>query len=229
MTENLTRTSVIMPVLNGRLYIRAALDSALLQLTPTDEIIVVDNGSSDCSMEVVASIKDERLRIFDEKIRGAAAARNTALRHATGNYIAFLDCDDLWPPGRQQGLLAVLRKNVAIGAAYGRFRLLFEHNIDPNIVHLDGVLSPIVCLNNFLFRKSVIDQIGYMDETLLAGEDTDYLLRLQESAIEIAPYDGDATIYRRHAANTTLRNETITGGVMGVLARRISRRRGNCP
>ena len=88
------RQSVIVPVKNGAVYIAVALQSALVQLAADDEIIVIDNGSSDNTVSVVRAIRDPRIRLIEESTPGPASARNAGLRAASGALVSFLDHDD---------------------------------------------------------------------------------------------------------------------------------------
>ena len=91
--------SVIIPTYNRAHCVSEAVDSVLAQVPPADEVIVIDDGSTDNTAEVLAGYGD-RITVLRQKNAGAAAARNTGIRHATGEWVAFLDSDDLWRPGR---------------------------------------------------------------------------------------------------------------------------------
>src|SRR5690242_11942220 len=95
-----TRTSVIVPVRNGVRFIREGIDSALQQLAPDDEIVVIDDASTDGTLSVLNRMQDRRIRVLAGSGRGVSSARNIGLAAASGTFIAFLDHDDLWPPER---------------------------------------------------------------------------------------------------------------------------------
>ena len=88
-------TSVIIPVRNGARFVREAIESALVQLSADDEVIVVDDASDDDTGGVVRQIDDRRIRLLDGTGRGVSSARNIGLAEATGEFVAFLDHDDL--------------------------------------------------------------------------------------------------------------------------------------
>lgn len=220
------RQSVIVPVLNGAAHILQALDSALRQLLPDDEVIVVDNGSTDDTATIVGSISDRRLTLIGEAREGPSAARNAGLRLATGALVSFLDHDDYWPDGRNAGLLAALRADPEANAAYGRLRVRVEPGCDDQgTAALDGTFAPSVGLQTHIFRRDLIDRTGLFDETMRFGEDTDYIARLRQAEWRPAAYDGDASVYRRHAGNATLNVAAKQRGLLSVLARNIQRRR----
>src|SRR4030042_308579 len=88
--------SVIMPCLNGERHIQAAIDSVLAQTFDDFELIVVDNGSTDRTPEILDAVNDPRLRVLTLTDRGVSLARNLGLRAARGTFIAFIDSDDSW-------------------------------------------------------------------------------------------------------------------------------------
>ena len=104
--------SIIMPSYNTAPYIRATIQSVLDQTYQNWELIIVDDCSTDNTDEVVAFIKDDRIRYFhNEKNSGAAVSRNSALREAKGRWIAFLDSDDLWMPEKLEKQISFMEKN----------------------------------------------------------------------------------------------------------------------
>lgn len=220
------RQSVIVPVRNGAAYIAEAIGSALPQLSADDEIVVVDNGSTDDTIAVVRALGDPRVRLIEEARPGPAAARNAGLRVATGTLISFLDHDDRWPEGRNAGLLAALAADPDADDAYGRLRVLVEPGADDQgFAALDGQFTPSVVLHVHLFRRAIIDRTGPMDETMPLGSDADYLARLQQAGMRSVVYDGDTSLYRRHGANITLDVAAKRAAMFGILARNLRRRR----
>ncbi len=219
------RVSVIMPAYNSERHIDAAIESCIKQLSNDDELIIIDNASTDSTALIVKENPDPRIRYLFESKQGVAAARNTGLHLARGKFVAFLDSDDLWPDDRQLPLIRLLETQPKIDAVYGRIRLLFDSPGSPRMTHLDGALAASVHLSPFLFRREVIERIGDMDETLRLGSDADYLARLQETGMRLLPWDGDALIYRQHETNITLMQEQFKKGQLGVIARKIRRNR----
>jgi glycosyltransferase involved in cell wall biosynthesis len=112
---------VIIPVLNGEAFIVEALTSVLSQLDREDEIVVVDDGSTDRTRRLLHG-HDDRVLVIDGPRRGPSAARNAGLGVARGALIAFLDHDDLWPPGRHRALLSAMEEEDRFNAAAGRIR-----------------------------------------------------------------------------------------------------------
>jgi glycosyltransferase involved in cell wall biosynthesis len=216
------RTSVIMPVRNGARFIAAALGSALSQLAADDEILVVDDASTDTTRAVLAGLADSRIRILDGLGQGVSSARNIGCAAARGEFVAFLDHDDLWPPSRHAALLQVLLADVGIDCAVGRLRLQLEPDaiILPQFVHMDGRLAANLSLCTALFRRRILDKVGGFDEDIRFGEDTDYFLRLVERNYRVVLCNTDTLIYRRHGTNATCDAEARETGFMQLLKRR---------
>lgn len=104
--------SIIMPSWNTERFIAETIQSVIDQTYKNWELIIVDDCSSDNTDEVVASFKDERIKyLHNEKNSGAALTRNRALREAQGEWIAFLDSDDLWTPVKLEHQIRFMRKN----------------------------------------------------------------------------------------------------------------------
>jgi glycosyltransferase involved in cell wall biosynthesis len=120
-TPGAATTSVVIALYNGAAFIAEAIESVRSQTRPVDEIIVVDDGSGDAGPDIVAAMDD--VTLLRQPNAGPSAARNAGLAQATGDYIAVLDADDLWPPGRQAVLAAVLDDEPDIGIVMGRQRL----------------------------------------------------------------------------------------------------------
>lgn len=110
--------SVVMPVYNKEKYVAASIQSILDQTYPYFELIVVDDGSTDGSADVIASVTDDRIRYIRQTNGGESAARNNGIRQAAHGYIAFLDSDDLWLPDYLERINALIDKYPEAGA-YG--------------------------------------------------------------------------------------------------------------
>ncbi len=222
MTSNDRRTSVILPVRNGVRFVEDAIRSALSQLASNDEILVVDDLSTDATRSVVANMGEPRIRLLDGLGRGVSSARNIGLAAATGEFVAFLDHDDLWPQARHAALLEALLANDELDCAMGRIRLRMEEDAIslPQLVDLDGQLAPNLSLCTGLFRRRILDLVGEFDEGMRFCEDTDYLMRLLEHNYRMLLCDVDALIYRRHTTNATCDVAGSKDGVMQLIRRR---------
>lgn len=224
----MTRHSVIIPVFNGQRYLGDAIASALVQLAADDEVLVVDNGSTDGTRDVVSAHPDARVRLLVLPTPSVSAARNLGVRESRGDFISFLDHDDLWPDGRHAGLLGAIRGTPGANAAHGRMRMLFEPESEADIAHyqhLDGLHVALSSAVVYMFARSLVERVGPFDETLAFGEDSDFVQRAVQSGMAAASYDGEALIYRRHAGNSTRDRNAMKRAAMDVLHRNIGRLR----
>lgn len=126
--QSTPRFSVVMPLYNKAAHVRAAIESALAQSFPAHEILVIDNGSTDGGRELAAAIGDERIKLFDLAAPGPGgyAGRNIGIRAASGDWIAFLDADDLW----QSDHLAVLAEGIGAAPGVRAAATRFDHVFD---------------------------------------------------------------------------------------------------
>src|SRR5262249_48662960 len=113
--------AALIPVWNGAAFLAEALESVLAQEPAVDEVVVIDDGSSD-EAGAIARSYGARVRCVRQEHRGLAAARNAAVRFSHGDLIAFLDADDIWPPERLSRLLGALEENPDCGIAQGRLQ-----------------------------------------------------------------------------------------------------------
>lgn len=126
--HSMPRFSVVMPLYNKAAHVRAAIDSVFSQTLVAHEIVVIDNGSTDGGREIVAAIGDERIKLLDLSTPGPGgyAGRNIGIRAARGDWIAFLDADDLWNPDH----LAVLAEGIKADPDARAAATRFDHKFD---------------------------------------------------------------------------------------------------
>lgn len=211
--------SVIMPVYNGERFLAQALDSALAQSMRSNEIIVVDDGSTDGSGALAdryAAAHPERVRVVHQENQGLPLARNAAIAVARGRYFALLDADDVWLPGHLAACVDVLERDPSVGLVHAdaedidaEGRLLLRGKWQPRWVH--GTQDPftaillrrqhVACLTA-VFRRSVIERIGGFDARFnrLGSEDRDLWLRIAEVANLVYLAELHAQ-YRVHGSN----------------------------
>lgn len=216
---------MILPVRNGGLFIGEAVRSALAQLDPVDELLVIDDGSTDDTVSVVAAIADPRVHILAAARRGVSAARNCGLAVARGTFIAFLDHDDYWPADRHRLLLSVLLNNCDVDGVFGRIRIRCEPDAvaTERFMHFDGAPAPISGVCCALYRRRLLDLISGFAEEMSMGEDADFNMRLIEAGARFVRHDSDALVYRRHAGNATNDARAVRTSMFDLLRRRSRR------
>jgi glycosyltransferase involved in cell wall biosynthesis len=200
--------SVIIPVYNGRTYVERALDSVLSQSHPAVEALVVDDGSTDGTGELLAAraTHDARVRVVTRPNGGLAAARNTGLEHARGDYLAFLDADDWLLPHKLELQLDVLQAHPDAGLVYSDYERFDERDgvtyAVPRGVPPRPFPEMLVYRNWFavmvpLLRRSLVERVGVFDTAFHAAEDWDYWYRCaQQASFVYAP--GVVAVYRQH-------------------------------
>ena len=182
------KISVIIPAYNVSSTIKSTVQSVLKQSFSDFELIVIDDGSTDNTKEIVRDIKDSRIKLFSYYNGGLSVARNRGLKQATGEYIAFLDADDLWTEDKLEKQLAVLQANPKAGVAYSWTRYIDEQGnmlYDCNPIAFEGNVLGQLLLTNFLHNGSnplicsqAVKLVGEFDPKLKSSEDWDYYLRL---------------------------------------------------
>ncbi|MBD2184528.1 glycosyltransferase [Planktothrix sp. FACHB-1355] len=180
--------SVIIPVYNGEKTIRETIESVLAQTFSDWELIIINDGSTDSTLEVIANIKDNRLKVFSYPNAKQAASRNRGLSIAHGEFIAFLDADDVWMPDKLELQLKALQTNTQAAIAYSWTDCIDESGQflrRGNHINLTGNVYAQMLLTDFLehgsnplIRRDALNQVGSFDESLPPAEDWDMWLRL---------------------------------------------------
>lgn len=184
---------IIIPSFNGAKYLPAAIESVISQTFEDWQIVLVDDGSTDNTTEVIGPYQARlgaKLRYIKQENRGLPAARNTAIRASSSEFLALLDADDVWLPCRLSSSLRVMAERPQAGLTYGLVKF-----IDPegrigeiflgNPRNAEGLIAPYIYMRTvelpcptITFRRKCIDDVGVFDETLRASEDRDLWLRI---------------------------------------------------
>lgn len=225
--STLPLVSIIIPAFNSGEYLAETIRSALAQTWPNKEIIVVDDGSTDNSLIIAKSFADPAIRIFEQENKGASAARNKGLLEASGEYIQFLDADDLLSPDKIELQINLLKgKNLAIancGTVY------FFNGSDPYVnqpvrewycdgstdnvefltrLYGGGLIGPayggMIAVHAWLCPKTIIDKAGKWNEELSTDDDGEFFCRVILSASEILYSDKALCYYRKFNSNRSL-------------------------
>lgn len=184
--------SVVLPVRNGETTIGEAIASVLGQTCQDLELIVVDDGSSDGTQVVLERVRDPRLRVISTPPSGPAASRNRGAERAAGEFVAFIDADDIWLPTKLEKQCAALQRMPEAAVAYcwtdyvqsdGSFlcpdgRPVFEGCVYEQLL----TRNFIDCGSNVLVRRRALLAVGGFDETLPVLEDWDLSVRLAARA-----------------------------------------------
>lgn len=189
----MTTVSVIIPAYNAEATILETIESVQQQTFRDLEIIVINDGSSDRTLDLLNTVVDQRLKVYSYENKGLSTARNRGIAQATGAYISFIDADDLWTKDKLSKQLLALQQTEQAGVAYSHIIYLVESVDNPSNTSFvpgekltwTGNIYPHLLLGNFigngsniLARREVIESVGEFDPSLKSCEDWDYFLRL---------------------------------------------------
>lgn len=181
--------SVVIPAYNAEKYLAETIRSVLDQTYNSYEVIVVDDGSSDGTLEVARSF-DSRIKALTKPNGGPASARNLAIRNSRGAYIAFLDSDDLWTPDKLERQVALLENNPAVGLTYSEALMFTDDNGERKVGDRIGfTLNPsfrsllfgdYIPNSTVIIRRACVDKVGLLNESrdLIGVEDYEYWMRV---------------------------------------------------
>ena len=227
--------SVIMAAYNHAAYIAQAITSVLSQSWQDLELIVIDDGSTDRTREVVTGFADPVRYIYQEN-QGQGGARNTGIAHARGEYISFLDDDDLWLPDYLETVMAVLRPRPEVGALYAVCQVIdSEGNPLPQVMSRvvpteemydtlveGGWFPPLVVT----VRKSVMDDVGPLDLSLRGTDDWELWLRVAKKY----PFMGISDVvarYRMHGGGLSANTEHMLADKKKAISKHFGPEEGN--
>lgn len=215
--------SIIIPVYNSSAYVQDAIRSALEQDYESKEIIVVDDGSTDSTPDILKSFQDKVI-VLTQSNAGPGSARNRGLKHAMGSYIAFLDSDDFWVPGKLRLQIEYLDQKREVGAVYskwllwhpdaaGRFSPLYLAPLkkrttivpeDSDWIYTNLLFECRLLTSTVVLRRSIMEAVGLFNEDLLRGQDYDYWIRLSR-VTRIHKLDNELVLYRIHGDNIAVK------------------------
>ncbi len=216
------------PVRNGEAYLAEAIESVLAQSRPCDQVIVVDNGSTDGSAEIARRYAPA-VELVSEPRVGIGAARNAALRAAGGSHIAFLDADDLWEPDKTALQLAALRAGPELQIVFGHVRQFVSPELDAGEAAALNVPSdpqPGMYIGAMLATRTAIEAIGPWPEDVTVSDGLSFMLRMRELGIASAMLGETVTLRRVHGANHSIQNRSERAEFARLLKRSLDRRRG---
>jgi glycosyltransferase involved in cell wall biosynthesis len=216
------------PVRDGEAYLAEAIESVLAQSRPCDQFIVVDNGSSDRSVEIANGFAPA-VEVVEEPRPGIGAARNAALRAARGDLVAFLDADDLWEPEKTALQLAALEAESELQLVFGHVRQFVSPELSE--VDAEGLRVPVdpqpgLYIGAMMARRAAIDAVGPWPEDVRVSDGLAFLLRAKELDLGQAMLAETVTLRRVHGKNHSIDNRDQRTEFAHHLKRSLDRRRG---
>jgi hypothetical protein len=218
--------SVVVPTHNGAKFIPEVVESIIAQKYPELQIVIVDDGSTDDTDAVVARLPVSVRYIKHDRKKGPSEARNRGIRDAMGEYIAFLDVDDLWPEGNLRRLTDHLLARPELDVVHG-YGHLMELDTKTGRYELRG--NPRESFPFYigagLYRRRVFESVGLFDSQLEFAEDTDWYNRAYELGRAIERLDEVTLHVRRHGQNMTTGRSMVELNVLRVFKMALDRKR----
>lgn len=214
--------SIVIPLYNKAKSIENTINSILSQTFQEFEIIVIDDGSTDNSVESVKAISDNRIRLIQKENGGVCSARNRGIIEATYDYVAFLDADDTWDGNyllEQSKLIQEFPLAYMWGINFaemtdGKLARYLPTGLSEKFrgyvedyFNIKGRISDLFCSSSVVIKKEVFDKIGFFDERIKYAEDNDMWFRIIAN-YPVAFYDKYMVFYQFDAENRAL-NKTI--------------------
>ena len=213
--RNIPKISVVIPTYNYANFIAEAVESVLTQTFPIFEIIVVDDGSSDNTEEVIKQFGD-KVRYIKQKNGGVCAARNTGVKNASGDFIAFLDADDAWLAEKIEKQIAKFGEDSQIGLVHCEMREFDTETGETVRLHIEGeegwvadelllFEKPVVigCGGSIMVSRKAFEAVGGFDTNLTVGEDWDFCYRIAKN-FKVGFVREILVDYRNHGNNSHL-------------------------
>jgi len=217
--------SVIIPVFNGEDFIKGAIENIMSQDYPALEIIVVDDGSTDRTGEIIHGLPVD-IRYFKQPNEGPSSARNRGIRNASSDLLLFLDVDDLWPDNNLHLLVDEMLKDPEAEVIRG-YAQIAKYNKATK--EYDFLGNPMEAFPDYIgaaiYRRSAFYKVGLFDPTLRYGEDADWFNRAGELRIRVKRLEDTTLMVRRHDKNMTHGKDIVELGKLRVFKKFLDRDR----
>jgi glycosyltransferase involved in cell wall biosynthesis len=216
--------SVIIPLYNKEEFIKGSINSVLKQTFLDFELIIINDASTDDSLQKVKEIKDPRIQLIEHsKNKGLSASRNTGIKMAKAGYIAFLDADDLWKPSFLEKILVLINNYPEASLFATKYEVLLsndkviEHDFKEVKFNKHGIITNFFesNLNQSIFypsclcvERNVFDEIGLYNESINYSEDVDFNIRSQ-AIYKFAYYNEALVTYLRNSQNQITQNGLV--------------------
>jgi glycosyltransferase involved in cell wall biosynthesis len=215
--------TVIIPCFNGEKFLSEAVRSVIAQNYSQLQILIVDDGSTDKSVEISKSFP-EPVRSIQKIHGGLSHTLNHGLREARRGFIGFIDVDDRWPEGRLKWQMKIFDESPEIEIVAGTLRRFLYDSATGKEKELPEN-QRAMSIGASLFRSSVFEKVGIFDETIRCS-DLDWFMRAKELNVKMHFDDRLALYYRRHDQNMTNDEQENQVVMMQMLKRSLDRKRG---
>ncbi len=227
--------SIIMPAFNAEKFICETIKSVQTQTFSEWELIIVDDGSTDGTAEIIETfLSDKRVRLIRQKNGGVAAARNAALKIADGEWIAFLDADDVWFPEKLSEQMGVIRGNAGINLVFTNYflwdgerdlelRFKSEAKFPRGDYNRRLIFHNLFGMSSVLLKRAALESIGAFDQSVAPAEDWDLWLRLADSGLRAVGINKPLLRYRMWSGNASKNSVRMMQSNVRVLEKGLDR------
>jgi glycosyltransferase involved in cell wall biosynthesis len=220
--------SVVIPLFNAEPYFAQCLESVISECAGYGtELIIVNDGSTDCSEKIVLDIAP-RAKLIRQENRGQAAARNAGVREAMGEFLAFIDADDLWPAGRMEPLLSAFHSAGEIDAVFGHVRQFISPELtsdQKSKIDLTHEVLPAFSPGGMLCRRNSFLRAGLFSEDLVVGEFIDWFMKAKDSSLSFKIIPSIVLKRRLHTSNVSLRKKDMRSTFVHIVKASLDRKR----
>lgn len=201
------KVTVIIATYNAIAYLPSTIDSVIKQTFTDFEVLIVDDGSTDETVDWVSKLVDPRVRLISQANQGVAVARNQGITGARGEYVAFLDADDLWEPTKLEKQVKCLEENPLVGLVNTSIVNIDEQgkplgavnasDVEGNVLKYIVEENLILCGSAPMVRRSCLEAVQGFDQKLMSAEDWDLWIRLA-ARYDFAVIREPLVLYRQH-------------------------------
>ena len=219
--------SVIIPCYNSERYLAESIESALGQVDVNVEVVAINDGSADNTLSILESFGD-KIRHFSQENAGIGAARNAGIDLSSGDFLSFLDSDDLWPNDKLAKQAKAFEEDEELDYVSGHIRQFLSPDLskaDKAAVKCDETPMPCRLPSALLVRRESFFRVGHFDAVLKLGESVDWIARALEADLKWCMLDEIVLERRVHKANAGIEFREHRGDYARVIKAALERRR----
>ncbi len=219
--------SVIIPVYNSELYLEESIRSVLAQTYQPLEILIINDGSTDGSESVARKFTQQTLYLYQSN-QGAAAARNRGIKKSSGEFLAFLDADDLWESDKIAKQMDILEQEADLDMVFGNvFQFISEDTKSVSRARLDEAdqILPGYVPGTILIRKKAFLKVGLFSTAWKIGEFIDWYLKAMETGLNPVMLPDIVMRRRIHSSNLGIRLKDMRNDYVKIVKASLDRRR----
>lgn len=222
------RISVILPVFNTEKYVAEAIESVLTQTYPSIELICIDDCSTDTSLQILQSFGDKITIIKNQVNSGIATSRNNGIAIARGEYLAFMDSDDIWEKDKLALQMEQFKNNPHLGISFTHMKCFISPELPEEIKNtrycppdiMPGYISATAVVSASIFKK-----VGYFDTEWKVGEFIDWFARAKALNVSFGTLPNVSLLRRIHATNTGVTKRTSRSDYIKIVKKALERKK----